>query len=315
MILVTGSTGFVGRALVCDLRRRDRRVLAVVRGDARQRDNELVSVGSIDESTVWTGLLEGVDSVVHCAARVHQMNDRSDQLGEYRRINTQGTLRLAEAAATAGVRRFVFLSTVKVSGDDTIPDAPFTPDTPSRPTDEYGRSKADAEEGLGALSERTGMEIVIVRPPLVYGPGAKGNIDRLVRLLRLHAPLPFGSINNRRSIVGLHNLTDFLVTVVDHPLAAGKTFVVSDADAVSTPFILRTLAQGLHRRALLLPVSPRVLQLAAKGLRAEGYLRRLTSDLEVDSTLCTTLLGWHPPQTTAASIASVVTGRSDPEMT
>ncbi len=306
MILVTGATGFVGSALAEDLTRRGREPITVARATGSDATPNRHHVASIDEHTDWTRPLAGVDVVVHCAARVHQMKDRPEELELYRRVNTAGTLRLAETAASAGARRFVFVSTIKVFGDSTAPGEPFSPSSPLHPTDHYGRSKAEAEDGLWQISERTGMQVVVVRPPLVYGRGAKGNIERLVRLLQLRIPLPLGSIRNRRSLVGLQNLSDFLVTVIDDKRAAGKTFVVADRDVVSTPFVLRTLGAAMGRRALLVPVPPAILRTGARIARADGFYRRLASDLEVDSSLCQQLLGWQPPRSTEQSIASVI---------
>ena len=311
MILVTGQTGFVGHALVSSLSERGRPFAGVSRrpprGESRGRS---ILVPSIDDRTAWGDHLNGVETVIHCAARVHQMGDSPEVIDPYRLVNTNGTLRLAEAAASAGARRFVFVSSIKVSGDETTEGNPFGPDTPSRPTDGYGRSKAEAEDGLRELSARTGLEVVIVRPPLIYGPGARGNIERLIRLVNRPVPLPFGSIANRRSLVGLHNLVDLLIRCADHPEAGGMTFVAGDDGAVSTPTILRTLAAAAGRRALLVPVPPVALRVGLRSIGRGGIYRRLASNLEVDSSLCRDRLEWRPLDSIETSIRSAVAQRA-----
>jgi nucleoside-diphosphate-sugar epimerase len=308
MILVTGATGFVGRALCAELQSSGRPFVAAARTGTTHAWGSAVGVGPIDAMTDWAPHLAGVTSVIHCAARVHQMDDPPEAIDAYRTVNTHGTLRLAEAAAEAGVRRFVFVSTIKVHGDETTPDRVFGPDSPLVPTDGYGRSKAEAEEALWSLSERSGLEVTVVRPPLVYGPGAKGNIERLVRLVQRRVPLPFGSIKNRRSLVGLRNLSQLLLCCADHPRAAGQAFVAGDEEVVSTPDVLRTLASALGQRSLLVPVPTAVLGFGLRAIGASGTFRRLVSDLEVDSSKCTELLGWVPADSAAESVRSVLAG-------
>ena len=305
MIVVTGATGFVGGALTTALRTEGRRVVTVRRSGYAPGDDERV-VSGIDEWTDWTARLDGVRTVVHCAARVHQMREGPAEFEEYRRVNVLGTLRLAEASASAGAERFVFLSSIKVTGDVTAPGQRFGPETPCRPLDAYGRSKAEAEDALRAFADRSGVQVVIVRPTLVYGPGAKGNIDRLLWLLRHRIPMPLGAIGNRRSVTGLTNLVDFLRVCVDHQAAAGRTFVVSDDGVLSTTQVLRTLGEALGRRAILLPVPVSALRVAGRLSRAEGYVQRLTSDLEVDASACRDAVGWHPIRTATQSVASVL---------
>lgn len=310
MILVTGQTGFVGGAVASSLDGLGRTWKGVSRRSlGHEISGSSVFVPSIDDCTEWGDHLHGVETIIHCAARVHQMQDAPDVVDAYRVVNTMGTLRLAEAAASAGVRRFVFVSTIKVTGDETPAGSSFGPETPSRPTDGYGRSKAEAEDGLRELSARTGLEVVIVRPPLVFGPGAQGNVARLARLVNRRIPLPFGAITNRRSIVGLRNLVDLLVCCADHPMAPGTTFVASDDGAVSTTTILRTLAAASGRRLLLVPVPQAVLRVGLSGVGREVLYRRLVSNLEVDSSLCRDRLGWHPVDDLDASIRSVVVVR------
>ena len=310
MILVTGSTGFVGSAVVARLRADGISVREVTRAADAQTSSKLVFVPSIDETTDWSSALAGVETVIHCAARVHQMHDDGTTTGEYDRVNTAGSLRLARACIDAGVSRLVFVSTIKVCGDATVAGHPFTSDGPMVPTDDYGRTKAAAEKQLTALATDTGLELVIVRPPLVYGPGAKGNLALLAKLVARRIPLPLGSIRNRRSLVGLDNLADFLVLSASHPAAPGHTFNVSDGQSVSTADVLRVLGRAMNRRVFLLPIPEMVLRLGARLIGATGYIDRLASSLEVDSSPCCEILGWVPPFSVKESIASVVA--SDP---
>ena len=304
MILVTGATGFVGRSLTATLRRSGREVVTLRRGSGPPGADERV-VPSIDGATDWAGQLNGVRTIVHCAARVHQMRERSTDNDEYRHVNTLGTIRLAEAAAASGTERFVFLSSIKVNGDFTSAGQRFTPEASSRPVDEYGRSKAEAEDGLRIVAEQSGMQVVVVRPTLVYGPGARGNIARLLWLLGHRIPLPFGSVTNRRSITGLANLVGFLQVCVDHRAAPGRTFIVSDDEVLSTAQVLRILGDAQGRKAILLPVPLSVLRAVGRLGRAEGYVHRLLSDLEVDASACREVLGWRPELTAMQSVASV----------
>ena len=234
------------------------------------------------------------------------MNDDANSADEYEKVNTAGTLRLAKACIGAGVRRLVFVSTIKVCGDATTAGNPFTPDGPMLPTDDYGRTKAAAETQLTAFAKEHGLELVIVRPPLVYGPGAKGNLALLKKLVRLRLPLPLGSINNRRSLVGLENLADFIALTTTHPSAPGHTFNVSDGTSLSTGDVLRILGRAMDRRVVLLPVPEAMLRFGARLIGGAGYIDRLASNLEVDSSSCQTVLGWNPPNTVEESVASVV---------
>ena len=306
MILVTGSTGFVGKAVVSLLRARKIGVREITRDPNVATSSAVFYVPSIDEQTDWSQALTGVEAVIHCAARVHQMNDGADSRSDYERVNTAGSLRLAQACVDAGVRRMVFVSTIKVCGDATAKGRPFTPDGPMLPTDDYGRTKAAAEKELVALAHQTGLELVIVRPPLVYGPGAKGNLALLTKLVRLRLPLPLGAINNQRSLVGLENLADFLALTAIHSVAPGNTFNVSDGRSLSTAEVLRILGHAMNRRVILLPIPEGVLRLAARVVGGTGYVDRLASNLEVDSTSCRSVLGWIPPNSAEESVASVV---------
>jgi nucleoside-diphosphate-sugar epimerase len=298
MILVTGATGFVGRAL-CAALIKGGPIRIVVRNAAGESPADGVDVvrGELSATADWSAAMAGVVAVVHCAARVHVMNDDAvDPLAEFRRINVEGSLQLARQAAAAGVRRFVFLSSIKVNGEQTDPGRPFTADQAPGPLDPYGISKMEAEAALRALARETGMAVVIIRPPLVYGPAVKGNFLAMIRALWRGIPLPLGAVTaNRRSLVALDNLVDLIVTCIDHPAAANQTFLVSDAEDLSTAALLRRMGQQLGRPARLLPVPVGVLRLAATLLGRPGIAQRLCGSLEVDIDKTRHLLGWSPP--------------------
>lgn len=264
--------------------------------------SEHAVVGDIDGDTDWTAALEGVDAVVHLAARVHVMRDTPDGAAEFRRTNTDGTLKLASHAARAGVRRMVFVSSIKVNGEGTH-GSPYTASSTPAPVDPYGVSKLEAELGLREIS---GFESVIVRPPLVHGPGVKGNLQRFCRLARAGLPMPFGSIRNRRDLVGVENLVDLLAVSLSHPAAAGRTFLVSDDHALSTPELYGAIAAAMNRPARMLPVPVAALRAlgALAGLRDE--VERLTGSLQVDITETKRVLGWAPPRTVEEGLAAMV---------
>lgn len=280
MILVTGATGFVGCALVRQLAadRAFNGVVAAVRQRVApwpERVTQL-QVGDLLSTTDWSAALQGVRALVHCAARVHVMQDDAvDPLDAYRLVNVEGTLNLARQAAAAGVRRFVFLSSIKVNGEATPPGRPFTADAVPAPLDSYGVSKLEAEQGLRELEAKTSMEVVIVRPPLVYGPGVKANFASMMRWVARGMPLPLGAIHNARSMVTLDNLVDLLVTCLKHPAAAGQTFLVSDGEDVSTSELLRRTAQAMGREAFLLPIPTFMLERGAALLGKRAVAQRL----------------------------------------
>ncbi|AXS81506.1 NAD-dependent epimerase/dehydratase family protein [Dechloromonas sp. HYN0024] len=297
-ILVTGATGFVGNAVCAALVAKHS-----VRGVARQLDAsppllehvELVS-GELSADFDWSGALVGIRMVVHCAARVHVMNEvSSDPLAEFRRVNVAGTVQLARQAAAAGVKRFIFLSSIKVNGEQTQIGSPFSADQMPNPADSYGVSKMEAEEGLRTLARETGMEVVIIRPPLVYGPGVKANFLAMMRVLYRGFPLPLGSVTqNKRSLVALDNLVDFVVTCLAHPAAANQTFLVSDAESLSTSALLNRMAKALGRPARLFPVPVSWLKLGARLIGKRDMAQRLCDSLEIDIRKNQELLGWAP---------------------
>ena len=303
-ILVTGANGFVGRALCGEALARGAAVRGVTRAPCDLPigvDN--VVVGSIDGSTDWLDVLADCEVVVHLAARVHVMQDATaDPLEEFRRINVQGTLNLARQAAAAGVRRFVFVSSIKVNGEATRLGCPFTADDAPAPLDAYGVSKMEAEQGLREIALQTGMEVVIIRPPLVYGPGVKANFAAMMRWLRRGVPLPLGAIHNQRSLVALGNLVDLIGTCLTHPAAVNQTFLVSDSEDVSTTELLQRMGQAMGRPTRLLPVPASWLKLAATLVGKPDVAQRLCGSLQVDIEKTHQLLGWVPPLSLAEGL-------------
>lgn len=313
MNLVTGATGFVGSALVHRMAADDAMgpVVAAVRSTSTSWPMGVrsVQVGDLLPTTDWRTALQRCDAVVHCAARVHVMQDAvTDPLAAYRQINVEGTLNLAHQAVQAGVRRFVFVSSIKVNGEATEPGSPFTADHTPAPQDPYGISKLEAEQGLLELSARTGLEVVIVRPPLVYGSGVKANFASLMRWVARGVPLPLGSIHNARSMVALDNLVDLLVTCVKHPAAAGQIFLVSDDEDVSTTELLRRTARAMGRTALLVPMPASWLECGADILGKRAVAQRLCGSLQVDIEKTRHLLSWQPPLTLDEGLKKTVEG-------
>jgi nucleoside-diphosphate-sugar epimerase len=296
-LLITGASGFVGQSVcqqaVCHgllvngaLRRR---------GEVPKSVNPFV-VGEINEATDWNSVLRDVNAVVHLAARVHVMHDTAaDPLTAFRAVNVDGTLNLARQAAAAGVKRFVFVSSVKVNGEFTPSGQSFNEADIANPQDAYSQSKHEAEQGLRQLSADTGMEVVIIRPPLVYGPGVKANFAALMRAVQRGWPLPLGAVHNQRSLVALDNLVDFIITCIAHPQAANQTLLVSDGQDLSTTELVRGMAQAAGVHARLLPVPVWALQAGASLLGKGDAVQRLCGNLQVDISKARTLLGWVPP--------------------
>ena len=255
----------------------------------------VVEVGDLEANTDWSVALIGVSSVVHAAARVHMMKDQSaDPLAEFRRVNVAGTLNLAQQAAAAGVKRFVFISSIKVNGELTQIGQPFTEKDRAAPVDAYGISKFEAEVGLRRIAKETGMEVVIIRPVLVYGPGVKGNFLSMLDWVHKGIPLPFGAIANARSFVSLDNLVDLIITCLHHPAAANQTFLVSDGEDISTTQLLQYTASAMGVSSRLMPVPALMIQVAAKLLGKGEVAQRLCGNLQVDISKARQLLGWAP---------------------
>lgn len=303
-ILVTGANGFVGSALCRTLRAGGAAVVAARR---RQGGAGEVAVGELDGNTDWSAALGGCDRVIHLAARVHVMADTSaDPMAAYRVVNVDATLNLARQAARHGVRRFVFVSSVKVNGEASA-DQPLRATDRPAPCDPYGQSKLEAELALKELGALTGMEVVIVRPPLVYGPGVKANFHNLMRLVKLGVPLPLARVRNQRSMVALDNLVDLLRVCADHPAAAGHTFMVSDDHDLSTAELVKLIGTAMGKRVLLLPVPAGLLSGAARLIGRGGFASRLFGSLQVDIGATRAILNWTPAVSTEAGIARTVT--------
>jgi len=312
-VLVTGATGFVGGALVRRLALDGlQAVVAPVRSLRAELPAQVQVVPglALSEDTDWRGALQGVTRVVHCAARAHVMKDEaSDPLAEYRRVNVAGTLGLARQAAAAGVKRFVFISSIKVNGERTDSGAAFHADDTPAPEDAYGVSKFEAEQGLMMLARETGMEVVIIRPALVYGPGVKGNFASMLHWVKKGLPLPLGAVrHNRRSLVGLDNLVDLIVTCLNHPAAANQVFLAGDGEDLSTAHLLERVAHAMGQKPRLLPVPVGLLQWGAVLLGKRAVAQRLLGSLQVDISKARKVLGWTPPVSVDDGLAKAVKG-------
>lgn len=297
-VLVTGASGFVGRALINALLSEGVQVVGVGR---RLLDSVNFNYHSVQDFVGlgdWKPIIQGCNVVVHLAARVHVMDEQSiDPLAEFRHINVDGTLRLASEAAKAGVKRFIYISSVKVNGEQTQPGRPFTEEDTVNPEDAYGQSKLEAEQGLFLIAKHTGMEVVIIRPPLVYGEGVKANFASMMRAVKRGVPLPLGAIQNQRSFVYVRNLVSFIRVCMDHPKASNQVFLVSDGCDLSTTELLRRCAQALGVRSRLLPVPQGWLTFCAVLVGKGAVAQRLCGNLQLDISKARSLLGWTPPLT------------------
>jgi nucleoside-diphosphate-sugar epimerase len=306
-LLITGASGFIGRALTLQ---------AVARGlplriALRRPDVDLAAgfetarISGLDADTEWGAALDGVAVVAHCAARAHVLREvSSDPLAEFRRVNVQGTLNLARQAIRAGVRRFIFISSIGVNGSETHLE-PFTADDVAAPSSPYAQSKYEAESGLRLLSKEAGLELVVIRPPLVYGPGAKGNFEIMIRWIERGIPLPLGAIHNKRSLVALDNLVDLVLLCLQHPAASNQTFLVSDGEDLSTTELLRRLGQALRKPVRLVPVPSMLLKAAAFIAGKSDIAQKLIGSLQVDSSHTRKLLNWSPPVSVSEGLSRV----------
>jgi nucleoside-diphosphate-sugar epimerase len=297
-ILITGVSGFVGKVLLKRLTQDHLAVRSVLR-QQNQNFNQIehLLMPSMSESSDWRNALEGCDVVIHLAARVHVMDeDSEDPLSEFRKTNVALTTNFARQAAALGVKRFIFLSSVKVNGE-VSKGKKFNESQDANPQDAYAISKWEAEEALRNLSKKTDMEVVIIRPPLVYGPGVKANFLKMMRYLQRGVPLPLGSIQNKRSLVGLNNLVDFIVTCITHPKAANQTFLISDNHDISTSDLLRLISKVMDKRARLIPIPSKLLFWLFSMIGRGDFAERLLGSLEVDISKAKKLLSWSPPAT------------------
>ena len=308
-LLITGANGFIGRALISKL------VLEVnyfVRASIRKKiiqfPSQIEVLENMDASsnTNWTDALRDIDVVVHLFARVHVMDDKvADPLLEFRKINVNATIALAKAAAKLGIKRFVFLSSVKVNGESTF-HKPFSEFDLPHPQDTYAISKWEAEEALRKISKDTGMEVVIIRSPLVYGPNVKANFLKMMQYIKRGIPLPLGAIQNKRSLIGIDNLVDFIVTTISHPKAAHQTFLISDDEDISTTDLLRRIGKHIGKPARLIPLNPKILFFLFNILGRQDFGDRLLGSLEVDITKAKKLLAWSPPKTLDEGLRATV---------
>ena len=310
-VLVTGASGFVGRAVVTALVQQRVPVTAAIRSDATFHDNvRIARVGSLGGDTDWVAALKDCRVVVHCAARVHVMHESAvDPLNAFRVANVDGSMRLARQAAAAGVRRMVFVSSIKVMGEETTLGSPFTERDAPAPVGPYGVSKWEAERHLKRIAADCGLELVVIRPPLVYGPGVKANFLSMTRWIERGIPLPFGSLTkNRRTLVALDNLVDLMLACTTHPAAAGETFLAGDGDDLSTADLLRRTAAALGVRPRLLPVPPELMALAATIGGRSALWQRLGGTLQASIAHATRILGWRPPLTVDEGLRRAVVG-------
>ncbi len=309
-ILITGATGFVGKSLCSELLRLRQPIRLAVRSTSLPIENtEVAMVGGIDGNTDWSALLSGVDVVIHLAARVHVMNDTAvDSLAEFRKVNVDGTQNLALQAAKSGVKRFIFISSIKVNGEHTVIGKPFTEDDMANPQDAYGVSKYEAEQVLLRIAQQTGMDVVIIRPPLVYGVGVKANFASMLRIIQRRIPLPLGAIHNKRSFVYVGNLVSLILRCMDHPAAVNQVFLVSDGCDLSTTELLRVCALALGVNVRLLPVPQNLITVCAAILGKRDVAQRLCGNLQLDIIKAHTLLGWVPPISVADGLKTTVQG-------
>jgi len=297
-VLVTGANGFIGQALCRDLIKQGFDVLGAVRNDNVNLDflTTKVIIEDINNQTNWAEALINVDFVIHLAARVHIMNEVAlDPIDIYRKTNVEGTLNLAKQASKIGVKRFIYLSSIKVNGEITLPGIPFTENDKHIPIDPYALSKYESERNLLQLAKETDLEVVIIRPPLVYGPNVKANFLSMVKWLHKGIPLPFGAIHNKRSLVALDNLVDLIITCVDHPFAVNEVFLVSDSDDISTTELLNRVAMSLGKKSRLLSLNQQILELCLNMVGKKDLTQRLCGSLQVDISKAKKLLNWKPP--------------------
>ena len=309
-ILITGATGFVGRALFKNLKSK-KKYLAHLTTRTNQEElfegGKVFNIGEIDSNTNWNDALDGVDCIVHCAARAHTTeNKQTVLLNAYRRINVDGTRNLAKQAVAIGIKRFIFLSSIKVNGEETIATKSFKYNDISQPEDAYGITKWEAEQALLEISKQTGLEVVIIRPPLVYGEGVKGNFLRLLDIVYKQIPLPFAKINNLRSFVGLDNLIDLIICCIEHPKAGGKTFLVSDGEDLSTTDLIRKLSKFMNKSPRLFQFPQLIIQLTARLVGKSLEVKRLLGSLRIDNSYAREILGWSPVLSLDESLAKTV---------
>ncbi len=300
-ILITGATGLIGSRVIEMLTLNSRFTpIAAMRNQHTvfPKQVKTIKVDDLGPGNAWDKVLEDIEVIIHTAARVHVMSENAkDPLSEFRRVNVDGTLNLARQASNLGVKRFIFLSSIKVNGENTSLNHPFTEEDSPLPVDSYAISKFETEVGLFKLAEETDMEIVCIRPPLVYGPGVKANFLSMIRWVKRGVPLPFGAIHNKRSLVGLDNLVDLIITCIEHPAARNQIFLASDGEELSTTELLTRLSYALGKRPRLFSINQKLLELCLIILGRKSVVQRLCNSLEVDIQKSRKLLNWSPPFT------------------
>ena len=312
-ILVTGASGFIGQSLCETLSKSGRLVLGAVRNLNSiliNKNIEYIPVGDIAFKKNWKDLLVDVDGIIHCAGKVHKMIDNKN-LDAYSLANINGTKYLAEQAAEVGVKRLVFLSSVKVNGESTdqIAKQKFSHKDKSNPNDSYAISKLEAEKALWEISSRTGLEIVVVRLPLVYGYGSKGNLARLIKIVKSGIPLPLSLIKNQRSMIGIDSTIDLLIRCIDYPKASGKTFLASDDEDLSTPELIKLIASSMRKKANLFPFPISMLKFLGSVFGRSEEINRLVGSLRVDNSYTKEILNWVPPISVEEGIRRMVQGK------
>lgn len=305
--LVTGASGFLGKHLTTFLKAKGFEVIATARQSSSM---DVIATGDLNQFSNWSALLKGVDVVVHAAAKAHDMSKSPDLKNQYYEANLKLPVLLAEKARQYGVKRFIFISTIKVNGEATFA-RPFYADDPPHPMDDYGMSKAQAEAALLSMNQPGIFEIVVIRPCLIYGAGVKANFKNLMNLVQKAWPLPFGAIRNKRSLVSIENLMDLILTCMDHPNASGQVFLVSDGHDLSLPELIKTIAKSLGQKILLLPVPLFIFRLAFLILGKKDLTQRLFGNLQVDISKTKQMLEWTPPYTMEQSLDRLNKGAHD----
>jgi nucleoside-diphosphate-sugar epimerase len=310
-IAITGANGFIGKSLCKTFSKLNRAYIGIVRSENSLKTLKAINtifVGDINSNTDWNQSLENCEVIIHCAGIAHVTNNK-DNLYDYYKVNTEGTKNLAEQATQAGVKRLVFLSSIKVNGENTdkINNRKkfYYKDIPA-PQDVYARSKLEAEKTLWEISSRTGLEVVVVRLPLVYGYGAKGNLSRLIKLIKLGIPLPLSIIKNQRSMIGIDNLVNLLIRCIDHPKANGKTFLASDGADLSTPQLIKLIGSSMGRKVYLFPVPLFLLKILGSIFGKQKEIIKLTGSLRIDNNYAKEILDWTPPLSIEESIRKMI---------
>ena len=322
-ILITGASGFIGQSFIKHSSKLKIPIRGIVRSNSPlflDKEIEYDFVGDINHKTNWKASLINIDCIIHCAGIAHIINTKKNNLLKiYQSTNVNGTIQLAEQAANYKVRRLIFLSSIKVNGENTTNDhiskflnekkSIFSHKDLANPEDAYGKSKLEAEKALWEISSRTGLEVVVLRLPLVYGYGAKGNLERLIKLVRSGIPLPLSLVKNQRSMIGIDNLVDLLIRCIDHPGASGKTFLASDGEDLSTPELIKFIASSMGRRANLFPFPISVLKFLGSVFGKSEEINRLVGSLRIDNSYTKKILNWTPPISVEEGIRRMVQGK------